>query len=84
MKKVKVGMIMMYIHYCKGCERIHILNGHKQACPACESPLTELHVSYLEYISMTEVERQLLLNDCRDDARLSHLAITYRMSRYKS
>ena len=32
---------MMYIHYCKYCRRIHILNGHKVYCPACSGQLKE-------------------------------------------
>lgn len=73
---------MMYIHYCKTCKRIHLLNGHKQTCPACEQSLVELLIPYLEYVALSEEERQNLLADCADEARLRHLATTYRMARY--
>ena len=26
---------MMYMHYCKPCHRVHMLNGHKMTCPKC-------------------------------------------------
>lgn len=53
---------MMYIHYCQSCHRIHMLNGHKSICPTCELKLTELRISYLEYIEL-DVEERKLLND---------------------
>ena len=36
---------MMYIHYCRHCKRIHMLNGHKKYCPACRGHLNELKIS---------------------------------------
>ena len=39
---------MMYIHYCKNCNRIYMLNGHKLICPRCTEPLAELRISYLD------------------------------------
>ncbi len=56
---------MMYIHYCKHCDRIHMLSGHKSDCPACDKQLVELPVSFLEYQSMNEAARQLLRAQCR-------------------
>lgn len=53
---------MMYIHYCKTCLRLHILNGHKTDCPACQTPLTELKLSYLSYVEMDYAEREKLLD----------------------
>ena len=53
---------MMYIHYCQACNRIHILNGHKSICPSCEQKLTELKISYLEYIELGQEERDKLKN----------------------
>lgn len=53
---------MMYIHYCRHCTRLHILNGHKVFCPACETKLTELKMSYLTYVDLNISERQALLN----------------------
>lgn len=52
---------MMYIHYCKICQHIHMLSGHKKECPGCNHPLTELHLSYLAYTSMTQADRDSLL-----------------------
>lgn len=51
---------MMYIHYCPSCERIHMLNGHKSLCPTCEQRLTELRISYMEYIELDAEERRKL------------------------
>ncbi|MBQ8815854.1 MAG: hypothetical protein IJZ84_01060 [Lachnospiraceae bacterium] len=51
---------MMYIHYCQSCCRIHILNGHKSVCPTCDQKLTELRLTYLEYIEMDREQRRLL------------------------
>lgn len=51
---------MMYIHYCPSCERIHMLNGHKSTCPVCERKLTELPISYMEYIELNIEERNSL------------------------
>ena len=47
---------MMYIHYCKYCRRIHILNGHKVYCPACSGKLTELGISYMKYVNLSKEE----------------------------
>ena len=43
---------MMYMHYCQHCHRVHMLNGHKQFCPKCHQRITELKLSYLDYVSM--------------------------------
>lgn len=51
---------MMYIHYCPSCERIHMLNGHKSLCPTCEQKLTELRITYMEYIELDTEERNQL------------------------
>lgn len=53
---------MMYIHYCKTCLRLHILNGHKTCCPACQSSLDELKLPYLSYVEMDYTEREKLLD----------------------
>ena len=73
---------MMYLHFCKSCNRIHILNGHKQACPKCNLPLTELRMPYLEYASMNLEQRQQLLNLCNDETSLHKISTTYRMYKY--
>lgn len=56
---------MMYLHYCKCCDRIHMLSGHKTDCPACGEPLAELPVSFLEYEEMTAAERARYQEHCR-------------------
>ncbi|MDD3368804.1 MAG: hypothetical protein PHP50_07985 [Lachnospiraceae bacterium] len=73
---------MMYIHYCKRCHRIHMLNGHKMNCPRCEERLTELKLSYLDYVNMSLPERDQLVHACEDDSRLKSLSTTYRMYKY--
>ncbi|MFR9231798.1 MAG: hypothetical protein ACLVLH_01850 [Eisenbergiella massiliensis] len=56
---------MMYIHYCKYCRRIHILNGHKVYCPACSGKLTELGISYMKYVNLSKEERGQLKENVR-------------------
>ena len=51
---------MMYIHYCKYCRRIHMLNGHKKYCPGCKGHLAELKISYLKYVNMPPDDRKEL------------------------
>lgn len=73
---------MMYIHYCKYCRRIHILNGHKVYCPACSGKLTELGISYLKYVNLSKPERIALKEKCADEKSLKELSVEYRMHRY--
>lgn len=73
---------MMYIHYCKNCSRFHILNGHKQVCPACDESLTEMQITYLEFVDLSNHERELLLELCQDENLLKELSTTYRMYKY--
>lgn len=73
---------MMYIHYCKNCSRFHILNGHKQVCPACDGALTEMQISYLEFVDLSNHERALLLELCQDENLIKELSTTYRMYKY--
>ena len=73
---------MMYIHYCKYCRRIHILNGHKVYCPACSGKLTELGISYMKYVNLSKTERGLLKEKCADEKGLKELSVEYRMHRY--
>lgn len=73
---------MMYIHYCRACSHIHILNGHKMNCPRCDGPLTELLISYLEYVNLSQQERDEFLEKCRDGEQLKSLSTTYRMYKY--
>lgn len=72
----------MYVHFCKNCSRIHLLNGHKMYCPKCEQPLAELRIPYMEYVGMDREERELFRRDCQNDALLSQLSAHYRMYKY--
>ena len=56
---------MMYIHYCKTCLRLHILNGHKSLCPACQILLIELKLPYLSYVEMDKNAREQLLTSLK-------------------
>ena len=73
---------MMYLHFCKKCNRIHMLNGHKQSCPKCLLPLTELQMPYMEYIQMDRQQRQAFLTMCNDETSLHKISTTYRMYKY--
>ena len=57
---------MMYIHYCANCNHIHILNGHKKICPACENKLKELNISYMDYVNLLPAEREKLMEKLND------------------
>lgn len=73
---------MMYLHYCKNCHRIHMLNGHKNTCPKCKYSLYELKMPYMDYINLSSDHRRLLLASCGDEALLPSLCSTYRMYKY--
>ncbi len=73
---------MMYMHYCKQCNRIFMLNGHRQICPRCIEPLAELRMPYMEFVGMNQAERDKLLEACADEEQLKKLKTTYRMYRY--
>lgn len=73
---------MMYLHFCKTCNRIHMLNGHKQNCPKCDKPLKELQMSYLDYICLTDTERNLFIELCNNETSLKEISTTYRMYKY--
>ena len=73
---------MMYMHYCKRCQKVHMLNGHKMSCPRCEAPLAELQISYLDYTNMSREERAAFAARLKDPERLSKLSTTYRMYKY--
>lgn len=61
---------MMYIHYCRHCQHIHILNGHKLYCPRCCGHLTELKTSYIKYVNMDRDARRALCDRCSDPKQL--------------
>ncbi len=73
---------MMYMHYCKRCHRVQMLNGHKQFCPCCQSIITELKLSYLDYVSMDKLARESFQERCSDEEQLKKLGTTYRMYKY--
>lgn len=73
---------MMYTHFCKECNRIYILNGHKQTCPKCQNSLTELRISYLDYVTLSSTERKMFLQECQEEASLKKISTTYRMYKY--
>lgn len=73
---------MMYMHYCKRCHRVQMLNGHKQFCPCCQSMITELKLSYLDYVSMDKLARESFQDRCADEEQLKKLGTTYRMYKY--
>lgn len=73
---------MMYIHFCKNCSRFHMLNGHKQTCPACHEPLNELRMPYMDYVNMTTSQREALATECHNEDTLKKLSTTYRMYKY--
>ena len=72
----------MYMHYCKRCHRVHMLNGHKRSCPNCSGSITELKLTYMEYVSMNREERDRFITRCADETQLSELSTTYRMYKY--
>lgn len=73
---------MMYIHYCRNCKRIFLLNGHKITCPKCKHSLYELKMPYMEYVTMNLQERSILLSSCSDEQTLQSLCTSYRMYKY--
>lgn len=73
---------MMYMHYCKRCQKVHMLNGHKISCPRCEASLVELQISYLDYTNMSKEERTAFTARLKDPERLAKLSTTYRMYKY--
>lgn len=73
---------MMYMHYCKRCHRVYLLNGHKQVCPKCREGITELKISYMDYVSMNREERVQFTNICANEDELRKLSTTYRMYKY--
>lgn len=62
---------MMYIHYCRHCKRIHMLNGHKKYCPACRGHLNELKISYLKYVNLAPADRRAFRDRLGDPAELA-------------
>jgi hypothetical protein len=51
-------------------------------CPRCGSTLTELQMTYLDYVALTPTERALFVELCNDENTLKELSTTYRMYKY--
>ena len=51
-------------------------------CPKCTEPLTELQISYLDYVDLNVEQRQILKEACADEEKLCKLKSTYRMYKY--
>lgn len=81
-KEKERDLNMLYMHYCKHCQRVHLLNGHKQLCPKCEETLTELRIPYMDYVNMDMQEREEFREKCADEQQLASLSTTYRMFKY--
>ncbi len=62
---------MLYLHFCFHCNRLHLLSGHRTYCPACDTVLQELSVSYEQYIRMNALQRKNLLQQCSDSYQLN-------------
>lgn len=73
---------MLYMHYCKCCNRVFMLNGHRMICPRCAEPLTELKISYLDYVQLNVQEREEFRDACADEEKLKKLRRRYRMHKY--
>ncbi len=72
----------MYMHYCKRCQRVYMLNGHKQSCPKCHERINELKITYMDYVAMDADERKQLTVNCADETQLKKMSTTYRMYKY--
>ncbi len=73
---------MMYMHYCKCCHHVFMLNGHKMICPKCTDALTELRISYLDYVNLNPQQRAAFKESCADEEQLHKLKANYRMYKY--
>ncbi len=73
---------MMYMHYCSQCKRMFMLNGHKLTCPKCTHSISELKISYVDYVNLDMNERAAFKAKCEDEKLLQELSTTYRMYKY--
>lgn len=73
---------MMYIHYCNNCNKIFILNGHKQECPRCALPIQELKLSFKEYSTMLPPERESFRRRLTEPAFLNANTTYYRFAKH--
>lgn len=59
-----------------------MLNGHKMYCPKCTDSLTELQISYLDYVNLDMSAREHFKDACANEDQLHKLKTTYRMYKY--
>lgn len=59
-----------------------MLNGHKLVCPKCRHEISELKISYMDYVTMNQEAREEFCHCCSDDEQLQTLSTTYRMYKY--
>jgi len=59
-----------------------MLNGHKQSCPKCRENITELKITYMDYVTMDLEAREQFCSRCADEEQLPKLSTTYRMYKY--
>ena len=73
---------MMYLHFCKNCSQIFILNGHQQECIKCGELLTELKLSYMDYTNYSREQRAALINRLQNPEELKRSKKNYRFSKH--
>ncbi|MBE5894351.1 MAG: hypothetical protein E7285_01625 [Lachnospiraceae bacterium] len=73
---------MIYMHYCKKCDYLHMLSGHRTNCPGCNDTLTELKISYMDYYKMDLKEREALAANCRNEDFLKKSAYVYKKHKF--
>jgi len=73
---------MMYMHYCPHCKRMYMLNGHHLSCPRCSLSISELKISFIDYVKLDIEERIQFKISCDSEYHLNTLRTTYRMHKY--
>lgn len=59
-----------------------MLNGHHLNCPKCSCSISELKISYIDYVKLDMDERTLFNAQCENEEELQNLSTTYRMYKY--
>lgn len=77
-----MAVYMIYLHYCKNCDFIHMLSGHRTTCPGCNEPLTELKLNYMDYYQMDRESRNALLEKCREPEELKKITFVYKKHKF--
>lgn len=73
---------MIYIHFCKKCEAVFMLNGHQLGCPRCDSSLFELKISFDDYINLLPAEREDLRSKLTNSDYLLKHKRHYRFAKH--